>query len=204
MKLPYDLPGAPVKSDAPKPDSYGVRTRGEDLAPQIRHTDPAVAKHCARVIIAQNMDTAAAVSKMLASSHPDATQAQIVALARLLMDSPHVQREIKNLLEEIGYGDQALKKLIGLLWVEVLGGNDKRWASAARLLAEITGAAKAASKDPKLPTLRLAGMDEGLSRMLGDAAPSNEESASVELDTMVEDDVTTENATEENDHVDEE
>ena len=163
-KVPYDLP---------EKESFGVASRGAGKAPQIRHTRPDVAKHCARMIIAHNMDTEAAVSKMLAVEFPDATEPQIVALARTIQASPHVQREIKNILEEIGFGDEALKKLIGILWSEVLGQNDKRWASAARLLAEITGAAKAGSKGEKMPTLRLAGMDEGLSRMLGDAAPTD-------------------------------
>lgn len=182
----------PAKPASPeKPESYGVGSRGEGLAPQIRHTNPDVAKHCARVIIAQNMDFGAAVSKMLAVDFPDATETQIVLMARTLRASPHVQRELNKLLEDIGYGNEALKKLIGLLWVEVLGSNDKRWSSAARLLSEITGAAKAASKDPKLPTLRLAGMDEGLSKMLGDAAPTNDDpgiDVPIEMDDNLVDD----------------
>ena len=111
---------------------------------------------------------------MIAGDYPDATEAQIESLARTIQASPHVQREMSAIIEEIGFGDKALTKLIGLLWREVLGSNDKRWAAAARLLAEITGAAKAASKGEKMPALRLAGMEEGLSQMLGDAAPTNE------------------------------
>lgn len=171
-KTPYD---PPVK------ESFGVSTRGEGKAPQIRHTRPEVAKHCARMIIAHNMDTDAAVSKMLAVEFPDATEPQIVALARTIEASPHVQREIKNILEEIGYGDAALTKLIGILWEWVLCKNEKLAVPASRLLAEITGAAKAASKGEKMPTLRLEGMEAGLSQMLGDAAPTNESNASVEL-----------------------
>jgi hypothetical protein len=166
----------PKPKKKPKtPEAFGIASRGEGLAPQIRHSNPAVAKHCARAIIAANMDAQAAVAKMLAVDHPDATEAQIVALARTIQASPHVQREMAALLEEIGFGDDALKKLIGVLWAEVLGANDKRWAAAARLLAEITGAAKASSKDQKMPVLRLDGMDEGLSRMLGPDAPTNED-----------------------------
>jgi hypothetical protein len=165
-KTPYDPPA----------ESFGLSSRGEGRTPQIRHQRPEVAKHVARVIIANNGDTSAAVAKMLAVDYPDATEAQIESLARTIQSSPHVQREMAALLEEIGFGNSALKKLIGILWREVLGSNDKRWASAARLLAEITGAAKAASKDEKMPTLRLAGMEEGLSQMLGDAAPTNETS----------------------------
>src|ERR1039458_6113624 len=80
---------------------------------------------------------------------------------------------MSKLLEDIGCGDEALNKLIGILWAEVLGGNDKRWAAAARLLAEITGASEASEKGKVIPTLKLAGMEEGLSRMLGAAAPTN-------------------------------
>lgn len=171
-KTPYELP---------EKDAFGVASRGEGKAPQIRHTRPDVAKHCARMIIAQNMDTEAAVSKMLAVDYPDATEAQIVSLARTIEASPHVQREIQNVLEEIGFGNEALKKLIALLWKEALGGNDKRWPAAMRLLAEITGAAKKSAADPKLPSLKLRGMEEGLANMLGDAAPTNEDYVPQEL-----------------------
>lgn len=171
-KVPYDLP---------QKESYGVSSRGDDKAPQIRHTRPEVAKHVARVIIAHNMDAEAAVSKMLAVDYPDATEPQIVALARTIEASPHVQREIKNILEEIGYGDAALTKLIGILWEWVLCKNEKLAVPASRLLAEITGAAKAASKGEKMPTLRLEGMEAGLSQMLGNSAPTNDSNVSVEL-----------------------
>jgi len=163
-----------AKKAIDKPEGFGLSDKGTGRAPQIRHTRPEVARHCARMIISCNMDSEAAVSKMLATDYPDATEAQIVSLARTIQASPHVQREMAKLLEEIGFGDEALRKLIGVLWSEVLGTNDKRWAAAARLLAEITGAAKAGSKNEKIPSLRLAGMEEGLSRMLGSSAPTNE------------------------------
>jgi hypothetical protein len=164
-----------------KPEGFGLSDKGQGKAPQIRHNRPAVAKHWARLILAHNMDAEAAVAKGIAVEYPDATDAQIVSLARTIQASPHVQREMANLLEEIGFGDAALKKLIGILWSEVLGQNDKRWAAAARLLAEITGAAKAGAKDEKIPTLKLAGMEAGLSQMLGNAAPTNDSDVSVEL-----------------------
>lgn len=170
--MPNKTPVTPFEH--PKPEGFGLSNKGEGKAPQIRHTRPEVAKHVARMIIANNGDISAAVSKMLAVDYPEATQAQIESLANTIRESPHVQREMSNILEEIGCGDEALTKLIGLLWREVLGGNDKRWAAAARLLAEITGASKASEKGKKLPTLKLAGMDEGLSRMLGNAAPTND------------------------------
>jgi hypothetical protein len=173
-----------------KPEGFGLSDKGPGKAPQIRHNRPAVAKHWARLILAHNMDAEAAVAKGIAVEYPDATDAQIVSLARTIQASPHVQREMANLLEEIGFGDAALKKLIGILWSEVLGQNDKRWAAAARLLAEITGAAKAGAKDEKIPTLKLAGMKEGLSQMLGAAAPTDDTDISVEqpFDTLEEDD----------------
>jgi hypothetical protein len=170
--MPNKTPVTPFEH--PKPEGFGLANKGEGKAPQIRHTRPAVARHWARLIVAHNMDVEAAVAKGLAAEYPDATDAQIVSLARTLEGSPHVQREMAKLLEDIGCGDEALTKLIGILWSEVLGKNDKRWAAAARLLAEITGASKASEKGKKLPTLKLAGMDEGLSRMLGNAAPTND------------------------------
>jgi hypothetical protein len=175
-----------------KPEGFGLSNKGEGRAPQIRHNRPEVAKHCARMIIAHNMDAEAAVAKMLAADYPDATDAQIVSLARTVQASPHVQREIAGLLEEIGCGDAALKKLIGGLWGEFLGQNDKRWAAAARLLAEITGAAKASMKNDKIPVLKLAGMEAGLQQMLGDAAPTNEDTIDVEDTDVDASDSTTE------------
>ena len=163
------------KSPEIKPDGFGLSNKGEGKAPQIRHNRPEVAKHWARLIVAHNMDAQAAVAKGLAAEYPDATDAQIISLARTLQASPHIQREMALILEEIGIGDKALKKLIGGLWAEFLGQNDKRWAAAARLLAEITGASKAIEKDKKLPALKLAGMEEGLKQMLGQAAPTNDD-----------------------------
>src|SRR5208282_1014906 len=64
------------------------------------------------------------------------------------------------------------KKFIGLLWKEILGGNDKRFPVAARLLAEITQSLKARDRDKVMPKLRLAGIEEGVVAMLGDAAPA--------------------------------
>ena len=181
-----------------KPEGFGLSNKGEGRTPQIRHTRPEVARHCARMIVACNMDAQAAVGKMLAKSYPDATEAQIIMLARTIQASPYVQREMASILEDIGCGDDALKKLIGGLWQEFLGANDKRWAAAARLLSEITGASKASEKGKMLPTLKLAGMEEGLSRMLGSAAPGNTDEVppivpsdgNIEIDDYMSDDDT--------------
>jgi len=168
-KIPNIYEAADAELEVRDP-SFGSASRGENKAPQIRHTKPEVARHCARMIIAANMDAEAAVAKMWETEYPDATEAQIVATARTLENSPHVQREIAKLLEEIGFGDEALKKLIGILWSEVLGKNDKRWVGAARLLAEITGAARAKQKGEKIPVLKIAGSEDIIKNMLGDAA----------------------------------
>jgi hypothetical protein len=45
---------------------------------------------------------------------------------------------------------------------------------AARLLAEITQAAKANARNEKMPTLRIAGIEEGVKAMLGEHAPSDD------------------------------
>jgi hypothetical protein len=164
-KIPnvYEAPA----EELPDP-SFGSSTRGEGKTPRIRHTRPEVAKHCAKMILSCNMDYESAVSKMWETEFPDATETQIVAKARELEKSPHVQREINSLAEKIGFGEKALEKLIGILWKDVLGGNDKRYPTAARLLAEITGAAKAKQKGETIPVLKIAGIEEGLKNMLGD------------------------------------
>jgi len=155
------------------PDSYGTSSRGADCAPQIRHTRPEVAAHVARLVVGCNMDYEAAVIRMWAEKYPDATELQIQEKAQTLQESPHVKRAIEAQLEKIGFGDKAQSRLIALLWKEVLGSNDKRWVGAARLLAEITQASKANSRNEKMPTLRIAGIEEGVKAMLGESAPTD-------------------------------
>lgn len=181
-KIPWDdkkpEPRDPM-ADGPlptKPDGFGVNSRGENRTPQIRHTRPEVAEHCARLIIANNCDYDAAVSKIVAADYPDATEAQIRALAETLRKSSHVQVAVKKKLEAIGYGDEALTKYMGLLWEAALDkANDKRWPAAMRILGEVMGAQKAAASNEKIPSLVIAGSEEGLKRMLGDAAPTNDD-----------------------------
>jgi hypothetical protein len=156
------------------PASYGTASRGPGRPPQIRHSRPEVAAHIARLVVGCNMDFEAAVSKIWAEEYPEATEIQIQAAAQTLQESSHVKRAIEAQLEKIGFGDKAQSRLIALLWREVLGNNDKRFPIAARLLAEITQAAKANIKNEKMPTLRIAGIEEGVKAMLGDHAPSNE------------------------------
>ena len=152
-------------------DSYGVQSRGPGKVPQIRASRPEVAEHCARLIVGCNMDYEAAVARMLG---PDATEDQIRTKAETLAKSTHVREAIEKQLEKIGFGDAAQTRLIALLWKEVLGGNDKRWASAARLLAEITQAAKANAHNESIPTLRVSGLEDGIANMLGTHAPTND------------------------------
>lgn len=171
----------PTVTAPEKPEGYGLSNKGEGKSPQIRHTRPEVARHVARMIIKKNMDAEAAVAEMLKADYPDATDAQIVSLARTIEASPHVQREMSKILEEIGCGPEAQKKLIGLLWAEALGKNDKRWGPAVAQLSKITGAEKASLKNEKMPVLKLEGMKEGLTKMLGEAAPTNDSDVSVEL-----------------------
>ena len=164
----------PATEDVNLPDSYGLSSRGPGKSPQIKHARPEVAAHVARMVVGCNMDYEAAVSKMWAEEFPDATDAQIQETAQTLSRSPHVSRAIEAQLEKIGFGNKAQARLIALLWKEVLGSNDKRWVGAARLLAEITQAAKANARNEKMPTLRIAGIEEGVKAMLGEHAPTNE------------------------------
>ena len=156
-----------------KPDSYGTASRGPGRPPQIRHTRPEVAAHIARIVVGCNVDFEAAVSKLWAEEYPEATEIQIQAAAQTLQESSHVKRAIEAQLEKIGFGDKAQSRLIALLWREVLGTNDKRFPIAARLLAEITQANKANIKNEKMPTLRIAGIEEGVKAMLGESAPTD-------------------------------
>ena len=163
----------PATEDVNLPDSYGLSSRGPGKSPQIKHARPEVAAHVARMVVGCNMDYEAAVTKMWAEEFPDATDAQIQETAQTLSRSPHVSRAIEAQLEKIGFGDKAQSRLIALLWREVLGTNDKRFPIAARLLAEITQAAKANQHNEKMPVLRIAGIEAGVAAMLGEHAPTN-------------------------------
>ncbi len=163
----------PATEDVNRPDSYGLSSRGHGKSPQIKHARPEVAAHVARMVVGCNMDYEAAVTKMWAEEFPDATDAQIQETAQTLIRSPHVSRAIEAQLEKIGFGDKAQSRLIALLWREVLGTNDKRFPIAARLLAEITQAAKANQRNEKMPVLRIAGIEAGVAAMLGEHAPTN-------------------------------
>ena len=168
MKKPRKPAQREEKANAP--DSFGVYSRGDGKPSGIRHSRPEVAQHAARIVVGCNMDYEAAVARMLG---PDATEEQIRSQAEALAKSTHVREAIEKQLEKIGFGDAAQTRLIALLWKEVLGGNDKRWASAARLLAEITQAAKANAHNERIPTLRVSGLEDGIANMLGDSAPTN-------------------------------
>ncbi len=161
----------PKKESVIKEDSYGVQSRGDGKLPQIRDSRPEVAAHVARIVVSCNMDFEQATARLLG---PEATEEQIRTKADTLAKSSHIREAIEKQLEKIGFGDAAQSRLIALLWKEVLGGNDKRWAAAARLLAEITQAAKANAQNEKIPTLRIGGLEEGLAAMLGSDAPTNE------------------------------
>ena len=168
------------------PDSYGLSSRGPGQPPQIKHARPEVAAHVARVVVGCNMDYEAAVTRMWAEEFPEATEVQIRNTAQTLRGSSHVSRAIEAQLEKIGFGDKAQARLIALLWKEVLGSNDRRWVGAARLLAEITQAAKANQRNEKMPTLRIAGIEAGVKAMLGEHAPTNE-FQTVEIEDEMED-----------------
>ena len=165
--------------------AFGTASRGVGTAPQIRYNRPEVAKHWAAMIIGCNMDFEAAISKGWSKEYPDATEAQITAMARTLAEAPAIRRAVDAQLEEIGFGKEAQKKFIGLLWKEVLGGNDKRFPVAARLLAEITQSLKARDREKIMPKLKLAGMEEGLATMLGEAAPTEADQSEVSLEDVL-------------------
>jgi hypothetical protein len=176
----------PKKESVIKEDSYGVQSRGDGKLPQIRDSRPEVAAHVARIVVSCNMDFEQATARLLG---PEATEEQIRTKADTLAKSSHIREAIEKQLEKIGFGDAAQSRLIALLWKEVLGGNDKRWAAAARLLAEITQAAKANAQNEKIPTLRIGGLEQGLSSMLGPDAPTNDVAhVTIEEDVEIGDD----------------
>src|SRR5690349_19513245 len=85
-------------SDEQLEEGFGVNQRGEDKF-RIRYQRPDVAEHCARVLIQNNMDYEAAVTKMLQAAAKSngwemPTDEAIIRHAALLKKAPQVQNAL--------------------------------------------------------------------------------------------------------------
>lgn len=161
------------------PDDYGVHARGGDRGPQIRHTDPVVADHCARMLVKHNLDYFAAAASMSASKIPETDDEVrkdklVRGLAETLKKSPYVAKALQDLYSRIGIDDAAFRHYVAVQWEVYHNGNDKRWPVAARILGEIFGIGKKADDARKPAPLPLQGLDGGLKKMFGDALPSGD------------------------------
>lgn len=181
------LPPVPAGTEKPKPkrrppiepgeDHYGVQTREDKF--QIRYQRPEVAEHCARLLILNNMDYEATVSKMLqsmakANELPDPTDAAIIRQADVLRRAPQIQKALQEKLKEIGTDDKAVELLVSLLWNQALDKrNDKRWGTAVTLLSKITGLTERGAEGEKPIALQLTGAD-AIVKGMGIPMPSNE------------------------------
>lgn len=151
-------------------EHYGVSQHDDKF--KIRYQRPEVAKHCARVLIQNNMDYEAATAKMLGSfatsnKLPDPTDAQIIRWAQILRDAPQIQKALQERLKEIGVDDGAQKLWLSLLWNAALDKvNDKRWPSAMKILGEAMQMGKRAADEANKPiALPLQDMAKGLKKM---------------------------------------
>lgn len=173
------------------PEDYGVHDRGGDRGPQIRHSDPRVAEHCARMLVKYGFDYAAVAAAMLATkieSLEEERRNKLVAIAaETLEKSPYVAKALQILYGAIGMGDDALKLYLAGLWEMFQDKNAKNQRlriAAMSKLGEALGINKKADQGNKPKPLPIQGFDEGVKHMMGGALPSQTEIP----DVVIEDD----------------
>jgi hypothetical protein len=165
-------------------ENYGT-SRRDCGAIRIRWQDPRVAEHCAKVIIASNMDYEVAAAKIA----PAETHERISVLAKQLATNVKVQKAIAAVLAKIGFDDKGFELFGKVLWEAILDKtNDKRWPGAMRIASEMFNARRAGERKPT--PLPLQDLSAGLAKMgVGVSAEEDgEEIAPETFDIMETDD----------------
>lgn len=188
------LPKDPMANDpypAVLPDGYGTQSRGEGIAPQIRHNDPKVANHIARLLIRNNMDYQSVVSLMLKDR--EHTDVHVIALAQTLEKSPRVQEALQLVYSRMEIDDGSLKVFRSVLWEDFVSRDAspsavKKKIAAARILAEWFGIGKKADEANRPQTLPIAGMEDGLRQMFGGTLPNPDQMVPVNPTGLAHDD----------------
>lgn len=161
------VPTDPMADPNGYPDSYGVHKRAGDTF-QVKFYIPSVAAHCARLILINQMDYESAAARLI----PNRAQTEIVRLARTMEKSPHVQKALRDTLNQLGFGDDALKMYLGVLWTHFMDkNNDKRWPSAAKILGEMLSVQKRATEGRHPTPLPIQNAELGLKQMFGGEVP---------------------------------
>jgi hypothetical protein len=175
------------KPTDPMAERKSGRRRKAAAKPAIRHTDPKVAAHVAKVAIKHAMDMEGAVKEIV----PDATPAEAKKLVMTLEGSPTVKKAVAEELVNAGLDENAKKVYVNQIWdwfqapnkaaespiltpegtrdykaelrrLEVM----KEFAlTAARILSKAFIAEKI--EDNRLQPLKIVGFEEGVKRLMG-------------------------------------
>jgi hypothetical protein len=143
------------------------RKKPQDLdSKQIRTSNPSVAKHAAKVLLLNNLDGESAVKEL----KPDLSPADQAILGRRLEADPHVHREIEKQLTPRGLSDHDRDYFVTRLW-QMFESSDPREEQKALSAMRILGKAFVSEKTETthVETLKIAGISEGLERMMGEA-----------------------------------
>jgi len=135
---------------------------------QIRTSNPSVAKHAAKVLILNNLDGESAVKEL----KPDLSPANQAILGRKLETDPRVHREVEKQLTPRGLSDRDRDHFVQRLW-QMFDSTDPREEQKSLSAMRILGKAFISEKieNTQVEMLKIAGISEGLERMLSEANP---------------------------------
>lgn len=138
---------------------------GAVRAAKINYRDPKVAGYVAGKLVKNMLDTKKTVEELV----PEGTPAQKAETAEAIDSNPQVQEAVRQRLEIDGLGDDSRKEFVLMMWSWLRGADAGKAKEAAKLLGKyFIGASADKGKPTELP---IAGIKEGLDKMLGDANP---------------------------------
>jgi len=127
---------------------------------------PSVAKHAATTVIVNGLDYDKAATEL----KPGMTPYEQHKLAHQLEQDANVRTQVQSLLKKRGLDDESRDYFIQKLWA-YFESNDPRQEQKALSAMRILGKAFVSEKveNTQVETLKIAGINEGLERMLGGA-----------------------------------
>ena len=133
---------------------------------------PSVAKHAATTVIVNGLDYDKAATEL----KPSMTPYEQHKLAHQLEQDANVRTQVQSLLKKRGLDDESRDYFIQKLWA-YFESNDPRQEQKALSAMRILGKAFVSEKveNTQVETLKIAGINEGLERMLGE--PNSEAQA---------------------------
>jgi len=142
---------------------------------QIRTSNPRVAKHAAKVLIMNALDGESAAKEL----KPDLSPADQAIQGRKLETDLHVHAEVERQLTPRGLSDHDREYFVTRLW-QMFESTDPREEQKALSAMRILGKAFISEKveNTQVEMLKIAGINEGLTRMMGDADSDAQSGAS--------------------------